>query len=246
MELGLRGKRALVLGSSDGLGYAIAEELVKEGVEVCLCARSQDRLETAARFVGARAYVVADLLKPGAGKVAVEQAATKLGGSIEILVTNTGGPPKGSFVSLTNEQWQEGFQSLWLSAVDSIRAALPAMQEKRWGRILLVTSAAAREPMPGLAVSNGLRAGLLGLTKTISNEIAGDGVTINALLPGYTRTERMKQLGVDEAKISAQIPAARLGEPQEFAAVAAFLASERASYVTGQMIAVDGGYLHGI
>jgi 3-oxoacyl-[acyl-carrier protein] reductase len=120
------------------------------------------------------------------------------------------------------------------------------MQERKWGRILLVTSAAAREPMAGLTISNGLRAGLLGLTKSISNEVAGFGVTINALLPGYTRTERLIELNIPEEKITQHIPAGRLGEPEEFAALATFLASERAGYISGQMIAVDGGYLKGI
>lgn len=245
MDLGLKGKRALVLGASQGLGYAIAEELVQEGAIVTICSRSEERLAKAAKQMGAQHILAMDLNRPGAGKRAIE-AAEKLMGGVDVLVTNTGGPPKGSFLTLTPEQWQEGFQSLWMGAVDAIQAAVPGMQKNRFGRILLVTSAAAKEPMAGLTISNGLRAGLLGLTKTISNEIASSGITINALLPGYTRTERLKELNIPEEKITAHIPAARLGEPREFAALATFLASDRAGYITGQAIAVDGGYLRGI
>ena len=245
MDLGLKGKRALVMGASQGLGYAIAEALVKEGATVTICSRSEERLATAAKKMGAQHILAADLTPPGASKSTVEKALKMMGG-IDILVTNTGGPPKGPFLTLTPAQWQEGFQSLWMSAVEAIQAALPEMQKQRHGRILLVTSAAAREPMPALTISNGLRAGLLGLTKTISNEVAGYGVTINALLPGYTRTERLKELNIPEEKITPAIPAGRLGEPEEFAACAAFLAGDRAAYITGQAIAVDGGYLRGI
>jgi 3-oxoacyl-[acyl-carrier protein] reductase len=245
MDLKLKGKRALVMGSSGGLGYAIAQALIEEGATVALNSRSPERLETAARALGTKHWVASDLSQPGAGAASVREAREKLGG-LDILVTNTGGPPKGSIFDLTSEQWQAGFQGLWLSATDAIREALPAMKAQKFGRILLVTSAAAKEPMPGLTVSNGLRAGLLGLTKSVSNEIAEFGITINSLLPGYTRTERLKELKIPEEKITSQIPARRLGEPHEMADLAAFLASERAAYITGQTIAVDGGYLHGI
>jgi len=245
MDLGLKGKRALVMGASSGLGFAIAAELAKEGATVCLVSRSEERLKEAMAKTGAKHFVTGDTSKPGAGREIVEKAIRAMGG-VDILVTNTGGPPKGSFLELTASQWQEGFQSLWMSAVEAMQAAIPGMMQNRWGRILLVTSAAAREPMAGLNISNGLRAGLLGLTKSVSNEVAGHGITVNALLPGYTRTERLKELKVPEEKITAHIPAGRLGEPEEFAAMTAFLASERAAYVSGQMIAVDGGWMKGI
>jgi 3-oxoacyl-[acyl-carrier protein] reductase len=246
MDLGIRGKRALVQGSSAGLGRAIAEALVKEGVTVAISSRDPARLDKAMKEIGAHAAIPCDLSKPGAAVPLIREAEKLLGGGIDILVTNTGGPPKGPFEELSAEQWQDGFQSLWLSATDSIRAALPGMRERKWGRILLVTSSAAREPLPLLTVSNGLRAGLLGLTKTISNEIAQHGITINALLPGYTDTERLRELKIPADKITAQIPAGRLGRPEEFAALAAFLASEPAAYITGQGIACDGGALRSI
>ncbi|MGZ3697592.1 MAG: SDR family oxidoreductase [Bdellovibrionota bacterium] len=245
MDLKIKGKRALVQGGSSGLGRAIAAALVAEGVKVAIASRDEAKLRATAREIGAAATVVCDLSKPGQGEASVREAIEQLGG-IDILICNTGGPPKGPFEELTDEQWQQGFQSLWLSAVDSIRAALSGMKLQEWGRIMLVTSAAAREPMAGLNISNGLRAGLLGLTKSVSNEIASFGVTINALLPGYTNTERLQELGIPTEKITAHIPARRLGKPEELGAVAAFLASEHAAYVSGQAIAVDGGYLRGI
>jgi 3-oxoacyl-[acyl-carrier protein] reductase len=245
MELGLKGKRALVMGASSGLGFAIAQELTNEGARVCLSSRSEERLRKAADAMRAEAFVVADLSQPGAGRHAVEKAAAKLKG-LDILVTNAGGPPKGSFQSLTAEQWQQGFQTLWLGATDAIQAAILEFQKNHWGRILLVTSSAAKEPIAGLTVSNGLRAGLLGLTKSISQEVGRMGITINALLPGYTATERLKELKINEEKIVAEIPVGRLGEPRELAALSAFLASDRAAYITGQMIAVDGGALRGV
>jgi len=245
MNLGLAGKKALVCGASAGLGYAIAHELNQEGVHVCIASRNEERLRKAKDAMRAHSYIVTDSSRPGAGVKAV-QDAQKLLGQVDILVINTGGPPKGSISELTTDQWNESYQSLWMNAVESIQAALPMMQEKRWGRILLVTSISAKEPITGLTISNGFRAGLLGLTKSIANEIAGKGVTINALLPGYTRTERLMELKIPEEKITAQIPAGRLGEPHEFGAMAAFLASEKAAYVTGQTIAVDGGALRGI
>ncbi len=242
MDLAIAGKRALVLGASAGLGKAIAEALVAEGVRVAIVSRDLARITATQLAIGAEAAFALDLDAPGAGERAVELARAALGG-VDIVCINTGGPAKAPFVDVTPAVWQQGFQSLFLSAIATIQAALPQMRAQQWGRILLVTSVAAKEPMPALTVSNALRAGLLGLTKSLSDEVAADGVTVNALLPGFTRTSRMAQLGLTDAHIAGQVPARRMGEPAEFAALAAFLASQPAGYITGQAIACDGGWL---
>jgi 3-oxoacyl-[acyl-carrier protein] reductase len=244
MDLGLKGRRALVMGASSGLGYAIADQLVKEGARVAICSRSEERIREAAKQMGAALPIAADLTKPGATKALVEKVVAELGG-VDVLVANTGGPPKGSIEKLTAEQWQEGFQSLWMSVVEGLQAALPGMKERRWGRIVLVTSVAAREAMPLLTISNGLRSGLMGLVKTVSNEVAEHGITINGVQPGYHATERLRELGVPEDKITSAIPARRLGKPEELGALVTFLASEQAAYITGQSIAIDGGWMRG-
>ena len=245
MDLGIEGKRALVMGSSTGLGRGIAEALIAEGVQVAISARGQERLERTAAEIGAAAALPIDLDQPGAAIELVQAAQRDLGG-LDILVTNTGGPPKGRFLHVTTEQWQQGFQGLWLSAVEAIRAALPHMQTQRWGRLLLVTSLSAKEPIPLLTVSNSLRPGLVGLANSLSKEVAADNVTVNALLPGYIDTERLADLGLDRAELAASIPAQRIGSPAELGALAAFLASDHAGYITGQAIACDGGRRAGI
>lgn len=245
MDLKLAGKSALVMGGSKGLGRAIAAELIAEGVRVAIASRDATRVSQAAGELGALGFT-ADLTLAGAGRTAVEQATSLLGGPVDILVTNTGGPKPGGFETIGREAWGQAFNSLWMSVIDSAQAVLPSMRERGWGRILAVTSVAAKEPQPGLVVSNSLRAGLLGLVNSLSRDVAGDGITVNALLPGYTATDRMAELGVNDATMGAKIPAGRLGRPEEFAALAAFLASDRASYITGQAIAVDGGLLNGI
>jgi 3-oxoacyl-[acyl-carrier protein] reductase len=169
-----------------------------------------------------------------------------LGGPIDILLVNTGGPSPATFDKIDDAQWRAGFESLWLSAVSPIRAALPGMQAQGWGRILLVTSIAAREPLPNLMMSNALRAGLHGMVNALSREIGADGITINALMPGYTLTERLKEAGFKAEDVAKTIPLGRIGKPEEFAALACFLASEQAGYITGQAITCDGGMLRSI
>lgn len=244
MDLGIKGRRALVMGASRGLGRACAEALVAEGAVAAICARDKQRLDRAAQEIGAQAFP-ADLSKPGAAAQLVNDVIARLG-ALDILVVNTGGPPPRNFDNTSDQDWREAFEALWMSSVTAIREALPGMRERQWGRILIVTSIAAREPIPNLLLSNGLRAGLHGLVNALSKECAGQGITVNALMPGYTLTERLVEVGVKEAEMAARIPAGRMGRPAEFAALAAFLASEQAGYITGQAIACDGGLLQSI
>lgn len=244
MDLQLKGKKALVLGSSSGIGRAIAEALIAEGAEVVISGRDADKLKKTLGETGAKAGLACDLTQTGAAAELVRRASEALGG-LDILVTNTGGPKRGSFGEISAQQWQQDFQSLWMSAVDAMNAALPAMRAGKFGRVLMVTSFAAKEPRAGLTTSNGLRAGLAGLAKSVANEVAAEGVTVNLLLPGYTDTDRLKEINLSPEKIRELVPAGRLGRPQEIADLAAFLASPRAGYITGQSITVDGGVLRG-
>lgn len=245
MDLKIARRHALVFGASKGLGKAVARELIAEGVRVAIVARDPDRIAATAAEIGA-VGIVGDVSTSGGAQALVAQAAQALGAPIDILVTNTGGPPAGTFERMSAAHWQQSFDNLWMSTVDSVLAVLPHMRQQKWGRILAITSIAAREPQPGLVISNSLRAGLLGLVNSVSRDVAKDGITMNALLPGYIATDRMKELGVDDAVMGPKIPLGRIGKPEEFAALAAFLASERASYITGQAIAVDGGFLNSI
>lgn len=244
MDLALGNRRALVMGGSRGLGKAIAKALRAEGAQVAICARGAERVAAAAAELDAEG-LVCDLSVPGAAAAVVDEAIRRLGG-LDILIVNTGGPPPSLFIDLDDSAWRRAFEGLWMSSVGAIRAALPGMRERRWGRILMVTSVAAKEPVPNLMLSNSLRAGLHGMINALAREVAADQVTVNALLPGYTLTERLQELHLNEADLAATIPAGRIGSPEEFAAVAAFLASGPASYVTGQALAIDGGLLHSI
>jgi 3-oxoacyl-[acyl-carrier protein] reductase len=259
MDLGLRGKVALVAAASRGLGRAIAFELAKEGATVMMCARGADALEAARAEIAAQTgadvrAVVADLsVREQIGLVA--QSALAAFGRVDVLVTNAGGPPAGVFEKHDWDTWERAVNLTLRSAVELTRAVLPGMRERKWGRIINVTSITVKQPVDNLILSNSIRAAVTGFARTLANEVATDGITVNNMLPGYTRTERVEQLadstaakeGLERSDILArfenEIPMKRLGEPHEFAALAAFLASERASYITGQSIAVDGGWI---
>jgi 3-oxoacyl-[acyl-carrier protein] reductase len=262
MDLGLKNKVALVAAGSRGLGRAVAEELAAEGASLLLCARDAQTLaETAAAIAeSTNAHVLAvpaDVTVIDDIKRLVEAGIDRFG-QIDILVTNAGGPPAGSFDKLTREQWDEAIRLTLLSAVELARQVLPGMKERRWGRIINITSIAVKQPVDGLLLSNSLRAGLTGFARTLANEVAPDGITVNNVMPGYTRTERLEHLvefmaekqgiRVDEFRGTweKEIPMGRLGEPRELAATVAFLASERASYITGTSIQVDGGWIRSL
>ncbi len=257
MDLGLKGKVAVVAAASQGLGRAIAEELANEGARVALCSRDQGRIEAAAEDIrqktgGEVLPVVADVTKPAEVDRFV-QAARERWGSVHIAVANAGGPPAKEFAAITLEDWREAVDLNLMSSVHLARAVLPQMRRQGWGRLIFLTSASVKQPIEGLLLSNSVRSAVAGLSKSLANECAAENVLVNIVCPGFLRTERLDELaatlsekkGVTPEKIfegwTAQIPMGRIGEPRELAALVAFLASERASYITGTAIAVDGG-----
>jgi 3-oxoacyl-[acyl-carrier protein] reductase len=259
MDLGLRNKVALVAASSHGLGRAVAEELASEGASLIICGRNESDVETTAAAISKRSGVEilgvkADVSRPEDVARLVDSASARFG-HIDILITNAGGPPTGTFETLTREEWESATRLTLFSAIELIRQVLPGMKERGWGRILNITSITVKQPVEGLLLSNSLRAGLTGFARTLANEVATYGVTVNNILPGYTRTERVEELatqmaarqGISAAEFKAkweqEIPMRRLGEPREFAALATFLVSERASYITGASFQVDGGWI---
>lgn len=262
MDLGLRGRVALVAAGSRGLGRAIAEELSAEGASIVICARDGDQLEKTRAEIAAQTGAPVVAVRADVSRAddvnAVIETAIDVFQKIDILVTNAGGPPAGPFESHGVDAWESAFRLTLESAVNLTRGVLPGMKERRWGRILNITSIAVKQPVDNLMLSNSLRAAVTGFARTLANEVAPFGITVNNLLPGYTRTERVEQLAAAGAKQSgstadeirgkweSQIPMGRLGEPRELAALAAFLASDRASYITAQSVAVDGGWIRGL
>ncbi|MBC7545802.1 MAG: SDR family oxidoreductase [Candidatus Sericytochromatia bacterium] len=258
MDFGIHDRVAMVAAGSKGLGKASALALVREGCRVSICARSSEAL----------AVAQAELTEAGSGQpvLAVTADVTKLAdlehwvqqtkdrfGQIDILVTNTGGPPAAPFMALTDEQWQTGIDSTLLNVVRMCRLVIPEMQKQRWGRIIHITSFVAKQPEALLTISSTLRAGLSALTKTLATQVGPDGITVNAVLPGHALTDRqyhlaeirMAQDGITEAAyfagVAAEIPLRRLAAAQEIGDVVAFLASQAAAYVSGTSLAVDGG-----
>ncbi len=242
MDLKLKNKKCLVMGASAGIGKSIAHQLNQEGAVTAICARQLDRLENTAKEIGSSYFFSCDLSKPLQGSVAVETAIQKMGG-LDVLIINTGGPQKGNLLDISNEQWLLDYQNLWMSTVDSLRKALPVMKQQNFGRVIVITSIGAKEPLSGITTSNGLRAGLTGLIKSASTEYAPFGITMNLVLPGYTNTDRIKDLKLPEEKIKQMVPAGRLAHPDEVGYLCSFLASELAGYITGQSLVIDGGVL---
>ena len=262
MDLGIQGRVALVAASSRGLGRAVAEELAAERCDLIMCARGADALREAADAIrgeaGVRvAAIQADLSDPREVERVLREGAREIG-PVDILVTNTGGPPAGPFEQHSPEAWAAAVRQNLDSVVNLVRGVLPGMKERRWGRIINVTSIAAKQPVDGLILSNAVRAAVTGFARTLANEVAPFGVTVNNVLPGYTRTQRVDELAARRAAQSGtsvqeaiavwerEIPMGRLGEPREFGAAVAFLASERASYITAQSVAVDGGWIRSL
>lgn len=262
MDLGLRGRSVIVAASSEGIARAAAESFAAEGARVAMCSRDADKLTKAAEDLRSR-YAVEVLAEPfdvtdrAAVERFVDHVAKRFGG-VDVCVTNAGGPPAKMFLDTTEEEWKRAIDLNLMSTVHFARAVLPHMQKKKWGRIVTITSVSVRQPVYDLVYSNAVRAGVLGLVKSLSNEFGKDGITVNNVAPGFTATERLKDLAAKRAKatgasgeeylerMGAEAALGRVGTAQEVADAIVWLASQRASYITGQTLLVDGGLYKGL
>ena len=262
MDLGLKGKSVIVAASSQGIGKAAAERFASQGANVAMCARNQANLDAAANTTRLRFHndVFAKALDVTDSKAVhefVEEVAERFGG-VDVCVTNAGGPPAKGFQATTPEEWERAVQLNLLSVVQMAREVLPYMQKKKWGRIVTLTSVSVKQPIADLVMSNAVRAGVVGLVKSLANEFGRDGITVNNVAPGYTETDRLKGLanaraaaaGITPEEVRkrwiADVPLGRLGRPEEIANAIVWLASECASYITGQTLLVDGGVYKGV
>lgn len=262
MDLGLSGRAAIVTGASRGLGRAVARSLAGEGCRVVVNARGEERLREAAAGIeeatGTRVIAVPGDVREEATARRLVEAATGELGRLDVLVTNAGGPPSGGFGDLEPAAYEEALELNLLSAVRLVHAAVPVMKEAGWGRIVAITSVSVKQPIPGLLLSNMARPGVVGFIKSIATELAPHGILCNCVAPGYMATERVEELLRDRAEASGRsveeirdeqadaVPVGRIGDPAELGDVVAFLASERASYLTGLTLQVDGGYVKGL
>ena len=262
MDLGITGRIALVAASSQGLGLAVAQELAAEGADLVMCARGEETLRAACNSIrersGAEIIAIPGDLSVTGDVERIVRTGLEHFGRIDILVTNSGGPPAGVFENIGRENWDDAVRGLLMSVIDLVRLVLPGMKERGWGRILNITSIAVKQPVDNLMLSNSIRAAVTGFARTLANEVAPFGITVNNILPGFTATERVEELartlagkeglepGDIRARWESEIPMQRLGRPEEFAAAAAFLVSQRASYITGSSIAVDGGWIRSL
>ncbi|MBI2808722.1 MAG: SDR family oxidoreductase [Planctomycetes bacterium] len=262
MELGLQGKAVLVTGASRGIGRAVAEGFAREGARLCVVARNVEPLE---QLRASLSNLGATEVFAVPGNVALADSLQRIVdsmlerfGGIDIVVSNAGGPPEGWFMECTDSMWQEGFERNFLALVRLARLAIPYMKSRRWGRIIHISSVAARQPIDRLTISSALRAGLLGLIRSLASEMASEGISVNSVLPGFTKTEHVaelatalaagRQCSVEEVygEWQRSIPADRLAAPDEIARLVLFLASEHAGYITGTAIPIDGGFVKGI
>jgi len=262
MDFGIKDRVALVAAASRGIGYGAALELAREGARVFLCSRDERRASEAAEKIhnetGANVAGIAADVTNGSDVERFVRLATERAGRIDICVTNAGGPPATTFADTDIEMFRQAFELNGLSAIRLAKLVLPGMRERKWGRIINITSISVKQPVDGLLLSNTVRAGLTGWAKTVSSEVAADGVTVNNVAPGYTLTERQDELAVARGKAlgkskeemiemwASQTPMRRIASPEEIAAAIAFLASERASYITGVTLQVDGGWVRSL
>jgi 3-oxoacyl-[acyl-carrier protein] reductase len=247
MDLGIAGRRAAVAAASGGLGFASAAALAAEGVHVAICGRDRGRIDDAAARIGHRCVpLVCDVSSAAGGQAFVAAAAEALGG-VDIVVANAGGPPAGTFASTDLDRYPEALDLNLMSVVGMCKAAVPAMQAQRWGRVVAITSVSVRQPIPTLILSNTARAGVTGFLKTLAREVASDGVTVNSVQPGLHATDRVSALygeGVDAAALG--VPAGTFGDPADFGSIVAFVCSDQARFLTGVQVHVDGGSYAGL
>ena len=253
MDLGLKNKVAFIGGSSQGLGKSVALELSKEGADVIICGRNKETLENTRKEIeklgtGQVLALVGDLSKAIDCEKMIKQVLKHFK-KVDILVTNSGGPPSGKFEELHAEDWQKTFELLLGSTVMLIKGFIPGMKEQRSGRIIMITSQAVKQPVANLILSNSVRASVVGLMKTLASELGSYNITVNNVMPGYTKTNRLTGLlekNPEMKKVKDEIPLQRFANPEEFAAAVAFLASKRASYITGVSLPVDGGWIKSV
>ena len=252
VDLGLKGRRALMTAASKGLGRACAAAVAAEGARVFISARGEEALASTAREIGAEGHLACDLADPAVPDRLVAAAVEKLGG-LDILYVNAGGPPPGFFTTMSLEDWDRGYQLTLMSAVRLLKAALPHLERSDQARVVISSSTSVKQPIPDLVASNAFRSALTAAARSLANEVAARGITVNTLAPGRIETDRILQIdeaaskreGISREEVTERskkvIPMGRLGRPDEFGAVCAFLCSAQASYVTGQLIVVDGG-----
>ena len=246
MDLGIAGKRAAVAAASTGLGYGSAKALVENGVRVVMCGRDMARIEAAALSLGPLATaLVADVSTPGGAEEFINAAREVMGG-VDIVIANAGGPPPGTFASTPLSAYAPAIELNLLSSIAMCYAAIPAMREQRWGRIVAITSISVRQPMANIILSNTARAGLTGFLKTLAREVAGDAITVNSAQPGVHATERIAKIFGDASAAAVGVPAGVPGDPDDFGQVVAFLCSQQARFITGAALPVDGGAYAGL
>jgi len=262
MDLGLKGRGVIVAASSEGIGRAAAESFAREGAQVAMCARTEKTLHEAAEQIrvatGAEVYAEPLDVTDGAAVQQFTENVAKRFGRIDVCVTNAGGPSAKNFLSVSIEEWRTAVDMNFMSVVHLSRSVIPYMQRHRWGRIITITSVTVKQPVEALVMSNAVRTAVVGLVKSLSNEFGKDGILVNNVAPGYTATERLKELAGVRALASGTTPdkiyeqwaadaaLKRVGQPNEIADLIVWLASERASYITGQTVLADGGIYHGL